>query len=164
MSYTRHTHVIHMSYTCHTHGIHMSYTGHTHVVHMSHTCHTHVTHMSHMSNTCRTHVMHMSYTCNLLGTHMAYKFYGGFHHTGHYRHEGIEGERTDYWKGSSGLTHGHLQKGIRMTSEAREVTCNACWSCPDSLDMALRVYARSNIPYITLRYALLGHPHCFCRT
>ena len=52
MSYTCHSHVIHMSYTCHTHFIHMSHICHTHVIHVSYTCHTHVVHMSY---TCHTH-------------------------------------------------------------------------------------------------------------
>ena len=90
-------HVIHMSYTCHTHVTHMPYTCHIHVIHMSSICHT--------------HVIHMPYTCHILGTHMAYKVYGGFHHIGHYRHEGIEIQRMDYCKGSSSLARGHLRKG-----------------------------------------------------
>ena len=80
MSYTCHTHVIHMSHTCPTHVIHMSYTCHTHVIHMSYTCHTHVKHMSntrrthvvHTSYTCHTHVIHMSYTCHTHVQHMSY--------------------------------------------------------------------------------------------
>ena len=163
MSFTCLSHVIHMSYRCHTHVIHMAYTWHTHVIHMSDTCHTHVIHMSY---TCHTHVMYMPYTCRTLGTHMAYQVYGGFHHIGHGRHESIERQRMDCLKCSSCHTHGHLQKGTwhRRPGHEKLRTGNACWSCPDSLDMALRVYARGNLPYITLRYALPGHPHWFCRT
>ena len=67
MTYTRHTHDIHMTYTWHTHDIHMTYTWHTHDIHMTYTWHTHDIHMRY---TWHTHDIHMTYTWHTHDIHM----------------------------------------------------------------------------------------------